>query len=162
MPPSAFLYSIAGLSISLSGFAGLVVSFRRGGQWTAFDTYQARQMPEIGLATALVAIMTLPLVDLLGSASALRVLAWVAVAVTLLHNLTLFLRRRQGHIKRGVPVVFMDSFVAIAALTAGVFTIVLGTVVAFEWLLAFMFARSAVAFGAVVREVGMPEGDAAK
>ena len=155
MPPTAFLYSVAGLSITLAGFAGLVVSFRHGSQWTAIDTYQARQMPEVGLATALIAIMTLPLVDLVGTASALRLLGILAVCLTVIHNVTLFLRRRAGHINRGAPVVFMDTFVAGAALAAGVFTIALGTVVAFEWLLAFMLARAVVAFGAVVREVGV-------
>jgi hypothetical protein len=70
IPSTAFLLSVAGLGVSLAGFSGLVAAFRRGATWQKIDAYRLRQIPEMGLAASVLALLTIPLADTVHDASA--------------------------------------------------------------------------------------------
>ena len=61
---------VAGLGVSLAGFSGLVAAFRRGATWQKIDAYRLRQIPEMGLAASVFALLTIPLADTVHDASA--------------------------------------------------------------------------------------------
>jgi hypothetical protein len=67
VPQAGFLFSIAGLSFTLVGFSGLIAALGRDGQRTSLLVYRLRQIPEMALASALIALISVPLVDLAGS-----------------------------------------------------------------------------------------------
>ncbi len=100
MPPTAFLLSIAGLGISLAGFSGLVAALRRGTQWKPLDVYRLRQIPEMGLATSMLAIASFALGETIGSApAAIRYATVVAAAFTVFHVVVLSVRARRMGIR---------------------------------------------------------------
>ena len=152
MAAPGFLFSIAGLSVSLAGFSGLVVAFRRGGPWTPIDAYRLRQIPEIGLTTALIAVVSLPLADSVGP-WAVRLMGALALVFTAAHIAILWVRRRRMQIHQGLPIAVRDGLVIAAiSVSAGV-TIAIGSAVAYEWLLASMLSRPMVAFVMVLADV---------
>jgi len=65
LPQAAFLFSIAGLSLSLAGFSGLVAAFKRGAPLNPIDAFRLRELPEMALATTFLAVLTIPLIDAL-------------------------------------------------------------------------------------------------
>src|SRR5215831_6565464 len=97
LPPFALLFSIAGLGLTLAGFSGLVTAFRRGGVWKPMDAFRRRQIPEMGLFTTLLALITGPLADSIGSATwAIRIAAGVGLAFTMAHWWVLAVRTRRS------------------------------------------------------------------
>jgi hypothetical protein len=100
LPQAPFLFSIAGLSVTLVGFSGLVAALRRDSPRTALDAYRLRQIPEMALAAALIALITLPLADVAGSATtAIRIASGLALVFTIAHTGVLYRRVRS----RGIP-----------------------------------------------------------
>jgi hypothetical protein len=86
LPQTGFLFSIAGLSVTLVGFSGLVAALRRDTPKTALQGYRVRQIPEMALISALVALITLPLADSTSDdAVAIRIASAVALALTVGH-----------------------------------------------------------------------------
>ncbi|HET9780815.1 MAG TPA: hypothetical protein VFR33_03465 [Candidatus Dormibacteraeota bacterium] len=86
MPQTGFLFSIAGLSVTLVGFSGSIAAIRRDGQTSALMAYRQRQIPEMALASALIALISLPLNDSIGSASVtIRIGAGFAFVFTAFH-----------------------------------------------------------------------------
>jgi hypothetical protein len=61
IPEAPFVFSIAALSVTLAGFAGLVAAFRRGGDWTAITVFRLREIAEFGFGNALLALVLIPL-----------------------------------------------------------------------------------------------------
>jgi uncharacterized YccA/Bax inhibitor family protein len=61
IPEAPFAFSIAALSVTLAGFAGLVVAFRRGAEWNPMDVFRLREIGEFGLGNALLALLLIPL-----------------------------------------------------------------------------------------------------
>jgi hypothetical protein len=59
IPEAPYLFSVAALSVTLAGFAGLVAAFRRGSELTPIDIYRLRQIAEFGLGDALIALSTM-------------------------------------------------------------------------------------------------------
>ena len=154
MPQPAFLFSIAGLSVTLVGFSGLVAALRRDQPRTPLVTYRLRQIPEMALASALVALITLPLIDAThDSTVALRIACVVALTFTVAHMLILYrrIRTQVGHY-RGVNWVIAIT-VDLGLLAVGMVALVTATAAAFEWLLVFMVARPAIAFVMALTDV---------
>lgn len=152
--PSPFLLSIAGLSVTLAGFSGLVSAFRRGAELKPIDAFRLRQIPEMGLATALIALASFPLTESVGSvATAVSVLAAVAFVFTLAHGLLLVWRARAA----AVPItrsnwwgaVVIDLLILVVTLV----TLILGGVGLLEWMFVLMLARPMLAFILVVAAV---------
>ena len=154
IPSTAYLLSVAGLGVSLAGFSGLVAAFRRGATWQKIDAYRLRQIPEMGLAASLLALLTIPLADTVHDASAtIHIAAGAGLAFSILHMLTLAIRVRRLEIHltraRWIVVVIIDSVVVVV----GALTVGFATAAAFEWLLLVMLARPMLAFVLVLADV---------
>jgi len=154
IPPTPFLLSVAGLGVSLAGFSGLVAAFRRGATWEAIDSYRLRQIPEMGLAASILALLTIPLGDTVHDASAaIRIGAGAGLVFSIVHMLTLALRVRRLEIHltrpRWIVVVIIDSVVVVT----GALAVGFATTASYEWLLVVMLARPMLAFVLVLADV---------
>jgi hypothetical protein len=142
-----FLFSIAGLSASLAGLAGLVAALRRAEGLHGRDLFRLREIVEFSFANVLLAIGVVPLALTLGSVSdAVRVVAVVAVAYLLVGTLVLIRRQRRFGLAPTVAWYVTASAVNLAVLGTGVAAIALGAIAAYEGLLVGMLARPMLAF----------------
>lgn len=142
-----FLFSVAGLSVSLAGFAGLVAAFRRGSELLAVDVYRLRQIAEFGLGNAFIALATIPLSTTTGDAVlTLRILGAVGVLFVLGGVALLQLRKRALGVSSrrswNAFIVAIDS----AAIAAGLATLIVGSPGLFEWELLLLLGRPMLAF----------------
>lgn len=154
MPPAAFLFSIAGLSVTLAGFSGLVAAFRRGAEWQPIDSYRLRQIPEMGLATALLVLATIPLQDTTHDAKvALQIAGGFALLFTVTHSMVLATRSRRLGLELTAAYWAAPAIIDVAIVAIGAVCLALGTSTAFEWLLVAMLARPMLAFVLVLAEV---------
>jgi len=161
----AVVLAIAGMSVQVAGFAGLLAALRRSGRWKPIDVYRLRQIPEIGIATALLAVAYFPLAELTSSSAvALRTAAALAVIFTAAHVVTLFFRGRTvgawwASRTSRVTQILIDVAVFVMA---GV-TIIIPDGGAFELLLAILLARQMLAFVLVLTDLasGGSSGDGA-
>ena len=147
IPEAPFLFSVAALSVTLAGFAGLVAAFRRGSELKPIDIYRLRQIAEFGLGNALIALSTIPLSTTTGDvAGSLRICGAVGVLFVLGGVALLQSRKRRLGVsgRRGwnAFIVLIDS----AAVAAGVATVVFGSIGLFEWQVLFLLARPMLAF----------------
>lgn len=150
----AFLFSIAGLSVTLAGFSGLVAAFRRGSDWKPMDAYRLRQIPEMGLTTAALTLITVPLTDTTRNpTAAIQVVSGAALLFTVWHIAVLALRtRRQGLAMAGASMAGA-SVIDIIVIGTGAIALALGAPAAFEWLLVALLARPMLAFVLVLTEL---------
>jgi hypothetical protein len=147
IPEAPFVFSIAALSVTLAGFAGLVAAFRRGADWKPIDVFRLREIAEFGLGNALLALLLIPLSTTTGDlASALR--ACGALGVLFVLGGTVLLMRRQRRL--GVPGergwYWLAAVTDLAAIGAGLATLLTGSVGFFEWELLALLSRPMVAF----------------
>ncbi|HEX2680115.1 MAG TPA: hypothetical protein VHQ03_02350 [Candidatus Dormibacteraeota bacterium] len=158
MPAEAFLLSIAGLGVSLAGFSGLVAAFRRGAGWKPLDAYRLRQIPEMGLATAVTSLATIPTAGMLGAAtSAIRAVAVLALAFTLVQVLVLWFRARAMGFKLSTLNVWVAAGIDLGVYVAGAAAIVTAAAWALEWTLILLLARPMLAFVLVLADVSAPD-----
>src|SRR5260370_3143834 len=76
-----FFTAVATVSMTLAGFSGLLVAIRRGDQLRTVDLFHLRAIAETGLATALVALMTIAISTVVGDLqAAIRILAAIILA----------------------------------------------------------------------------------
>jgi len=154
MPPTAFLFSIAGLSVTLAGFSGLVAAFRRGAEWKPIDSYRLRQIPEMGLATALVVLSTIPLSDTFHNTTVtLQIAGGIALLFTVTHIAVLLTRSRDEALHMSAATIGWATLIDLSIVGLGAGTLALGGAAAFEWLLVAMLARPMLAFVLVLAEV---------
>jgi hypothetical protein len=148
-----YLFSVAALSVSLAGFAGLVAAFRRGGEFRPIDFYRLRQIAEFGFANALLSLLPIPLAAGLGDGpQAIRLAGALAFGYVVGYGI-LLVRQARG---LGLLVVRDDPVLAvvtlnIAALAAALVAAATGGVAFFEWLLLLLLARPMLAFVLVLR-----------
>jgi hypothetical protein len=142
-----FLLSIAGLSASLAGLAGLVAALRRGEGLSVGDRFRLHEIVEFCFANILLAVALFPLISLTGSPEAsLRVGGAVAFAYLLATAAILTQRARRLRIplsRNWVAVVLPLNVAALVAAAAAALT---GSVGPYEALLVIMLARPMVAF----------------
>ena len=151
IPEAPFVFAIAALSVTLAGFAGLVAAFRRGAEWKPIDVFRLREIAEFGLGNALLALLLIPLSTTTGDvATALRTCGVLGV-LFVLGGAVLLMRRQR---RLGVPGergwYLLASVIDLAAIGAGLATLLLGTVGFFEWQLLFLLSRPMVAFTLVL------------
>ena len=158
IPQLGFLFSIAGLSVTLAGFSGLVAALRRGDRWRPVDAYRLRQIPEMGMATALMVLLTIPLADTTGSGSAaVRTVGGLALVFTILHIVALSARGNRRRFRQPTVGKVAAGFIRVAIGVTSAFCIALGSAAALEWLLVFLLARPMLAFVMVLADVGTDE-----
>ena len=154
MPQSSFLFSIAGLSVTLVGFSGLISALGRDAQRTPLLTYRLRQIPEMALAGALITLISLPLADSTGSpAIAIRVGGALALGFTTVHVAFLIFRARSGRIPVGGATWIFAGLIDVSLYVAAIVSLVTGRAAAYEWLLVLLVARPALAFVLALNEV---------
>lgn len=152
---NAYLFSIAGLSVTLAGFSGLVSAFRRGGQWKPTDAFRLRQISEMGLATAFITLASIPFTEITDLTTAIRVASGAAFVFTCLHVGFLLVRGR--NLWRGFDLSAKASAVIIDLVVLGMAAtgVLLATVPAYEGVLVLLLARPMVAFVLVLRDVAV-------
>jgi len=81
IPDAPFFTAVATVSMTLAGFSGLLVAFRRGDRLRSVDIFHLRGIAETGLATALIALTTIAVATLVGDLRrATRAMAAVVLA----------------------------------------------------------------------------------
>ena len=147
IPEAPFFFSIAALSASLAGLAGLVAGLRRGADIPGDDLFRLREIVEFSFANVLIAISTIPLAVAIASLSdAVRVAA--VVALVYLGGVFAFLGRRQRRLAIQIPRVWVSLVIVInmSAIVAAFTTIATGSVAPYEALLIILLARPMLAF----------------
>jgi hypothetical protein len=147
IPEAGFLFSIAGLSASFAGLAGLVMAFRRGGDARPMDTYRLRQMVEFSFANIILVAAVVPLAGLVGSGpDAARVSSAIIAAYTLASNVVAARRTRQAGLR-------WRGWWAISALSVSGASLILASIViasknfsVFELLLVLLLVRPMLPF----------------
>ncbi len=142
-----FLLSIAALSASLAGLAGLVAALRRGTGMSPSDTFRLHQIVEFCFANIILAVSMIPLVSITGSTeTSVRIGGTIAMAYIVLNGFILLRRLRRMEITLStralVPVIVINVVVLVAAGAAAL----TGAVGAYEVLLIALLARPMLAF----------------
>jgi hypothetical protein len=147
IPEAPYLFSVAALSVSLAGFAGLVAAFRRGAEWTAMDVFRLREIGEFGLGNALVALVVIPLAASTGDfAAGVRWAAALGVAFVVLGSFALSMRRGRLAVAPALTWYVLAAIIDVGAVASGITALVSGAVAFFEWQLLFLLARPMLAF----------------
>lgn len=155
IPEAPFLFSVAALSASLAGLAGLVVGLRRGSDLGALDVFRLRQIVEFSFANVILAIGIVPLSLALGSTEravqcgAIASLAYVATTALLLERR---IRRFGIHWTVGwrLGVLALNSALLVLSLAA----VASGGIAMYEGLLVALLARPMFAFLLVIASFG--------
>jgi hypothetical protein len=147
IPEAPFLFSIAGLSASLAGLAGLVAALRRAEGVHGQDLFRLREIVEFSFANVLFAVGLIPLALTLGSTSdAVRVAAVVAVAYLVVGTGILVRRQRRLGIAPSAGWYVLAGGINVAVLAAGLAAVAFGAVAAYEAFLVGLLARPMLAF----------------
>ena len=129
-------------------------AFRRGSEWKPIDAYRLRQIPEMGLATAALALITIPLGDTTHNPIVtVQVVSGVALLFTVAHIVVLLIRARERGIALPSASVGAASTIDIIVIVAGAASLALGSTTNFEWLLVALVARPMLAFVLVLTEL---------
>lgn len=84
MIDQGFFLTLAGMSMSFAGFAGLMNALRRrGDSWAPLELYQLRIIVAYATATLFASLLTIPFTDLLGPTEGLR---WLGVVMLVLFS----------------------------------------------------------------------------
>jgi hypothetical protein len=112
----------------------------------------------MGLATALLVLVTIPLADTTGSgAISIRIAGVLALVFTVLHILALSARGRRRQFRQPTAGKVAAGFIRLAIGATTGACIALGASSAYEWLLIFLLARPMLAFVLVLTDVGVSE-----
>jgi hypothetical protein len=145
-----YLFSVAALSVSLAGFAGLVAAFRPGGEWTAMTVFRLREIAEFGFGNAVVALVVIPAVTTVGDIAGLRFAAALGVVFLVGHSLVLIRRQAALALPRGRWWYGFGAVLDVGVIAAGVGAYMSASIGLFEWELLFLLARPMLAFTLVL------------
>jgi hypothetical protein len=143
------------MSVQIAGFSGLLAAFRRGGRWKPIDLYRLRQVPELGLATALIAVVYFPLADILGNTGiAIRLASSFALVFTTWHIAVLLFRGRKLQVWwASLTSRFFQILIDAGILLTAAVGVIVGAAGVFELVLVFMLARQIFAFVLVLADL---------
>ena len=148
-----FFLTVAGISVSFAGFAGLMNALRRRGEaWEPMELYQLRVIVAYAIATLFAALAAIPVGGILGPHSAVQ---WLATAM-LLVSVVLGLGNMRADVRLGrgtaVRTRVRASFAAITMLGTAAFfgAAITGAPQLYEVALVLMLAMPAGTFGYVV------------
>lgn len=149
MPGQPFLLTLAGLALSVAGFAGLMAAFRREASWTAIDVWRLRGIVRLSFILMFLALLPIPVHMLVGSdlvavgiASAVvaSVYAWEALGV---------LRERAA----SGPAAWMTAYLLMDAIIGGLMiaNVVFGNAAVLMLVLLFRLAHPVGLFVEAIR-----------
>ena len=142
-----FLLSIAALSASLAGLAGLVAALRRGEGLSTHDRYRLHQIVEFCFANILLAVSMIPLTSLTGDVErSIRIGGALAFVYMIVAAAVLIRRARQLDIRMQRDWILIVLALNIGALVTSAAAALTGSVGAFQALLVILLARPMVAF----------------
>ena len=108
----------------------------------------------MALASALIALVSLPLDDTLGSpTAAIRIASGLAFAFTAVHVGVLLARARSQPLQLGRSTLILASLIDLSVFFAAILALVTANEGAFEWLLVLLVSRPAIAFVLALRDV---------
>ena len=147
IPEATFFFSIAGLSASLAGLAGLVAALRRSSGLGPLDLFRLREIVEFAFANALLAVSIIPLSTALGDTSTgVRLLAVIAGLYLLAHSAVLLRRQRRAAIETVRGWLVVAAVIDLIAFGLAAAALLTGATAALELLLVSMLARPMAAF----------------
>jgi hypothetical protein len=89
-----FYLSVAGLALSVAGFAGLVTAFRHDEGWTRTSLWRVRNIVRLSISLVVIALLPFPVFALMNDeATAIRVTALALIAI-LLYDMVSAVRER--------------------------------------------------------------------
>jgi hypothetical protein len=142
-----FFLSIAALSASLAGLAGLVAALRRGEGLAANDRFRLHEIVEFCFANILFAIGIIPLTTLGGSIStSVRIGAAAVLVYMLVVGLILLRRVRTYGVDLGRGGLWIAIGLNLVAAALAVAALLTGSVGAYQVLLVILLARPMTAF----------------
>jgi hypothetical protein len=154
IPEAPFLFSIAGLSASLAGLAGLVAGLRRGTDLRPLDAFRLRQIVEFCFANIVFAVALVPLVLILNANSAVR-LESAATAVYVISNVILLgVRSRNAGITWTRGWAIGATILSSAAIVSSIIGVATGSFPIYEITLVVLLARPMFAFLLVLASFG--------
>ena len=157
VPDLPFLLSIAALSGSLAGLAGLVGGLRRGEGLQPIDRFRLREIVEFAFANTLLALSVLPLTSILGSLEAsIRVVSAAAVVYLLSIALILFRRLRTAGIRMTAWIAVAGVLDTLIIIAAGA-SLLSGAIAALQVTLLLFLARPMTAFLFVLASFDAPD-----
>jgi hypothetical protein len=158
IPEAPFFTAVATVSMTLAGFSGLLIAFRRGDQLRKVDMFHLRGIAETGLANALLALLTIAIATLIGDLqTAIRALAGLVLAFIGFQVAVFTWRQRQLSVRIAVPQAIGAAVIDLAAVGLAVVTIVVRAVGIYETLLLMLLARPMWDFVRVLRDMGGPD-----
>jgi hypothetical protein len=146
IPEAPFVFSIAALSASLAGLAGLVAGLRRGVDVRPIDLFRLRQIVEFAFANVLLAVGTIPLTTQFGVANGVRLAAVAALVYAAGSSLVLLRRMRTARLDWSGGWRSTATGLSAVLLVAAGWAIWSGSVVAWQSLLIVLLARPMLAF----------------
>jgi uncharacterized membrane protein YhaH (DUF805 family) len=147
MPPQApFLFSVAGLSASLAGLAGLVAGLRRGPTLAPMELYRLREIVEFSFANVLLALSAVVLPSALDIRVAVATVAVCALLYLLADAAVLFRRLGRAAISLSRPWVLAASVIDLVAVVLGLGAATSGAVPGLEALFIVLLSRPMGAF----------------
>jgi len=153
-----FFTSVAAVSMTLAGFSGLLVAFRGGDRLRRVDMFHLRGIVETGLATALIALMTIAVATLWGDLrTTTRGLATVVLVFIGFQIAVFALRQRRTSIRVRLPQAIGAVVIDLATVVLAVVTIVVRTVGLYEGILVLLLARPMWDFVRVLHDMGSPD-----
>lgn len=158
LPEATFLFSIAGLSASLAGLAGLVVGLRRGSDLRPIDHFRLRQIVEFAFANVILAVGIVPLSSIVGSIeTTVRIAAVLALAYAISSGLFLIRRARVEALTWTAGWVAGVLLLNLSMIATGVIATVTGSIGWYEATLVFLLIRPMFAFLLVIESIHLAE-----
>jgi hypothetical protein len=153
-----FFLSVAALNVTLAGFSGLVAALRRGDQLRSVDVFHLRGIAEVGLANALIALITIPAATIAGDlATAARLGGAVVLAYVVVQIPVFALRQRRMSVRVGVAQAVGAAAIDIGVVAVAAVSIASGAVGAFELLMVLLLARPMWDFVRFLRDMASPD-----
>jgi hypothetical protein len=147
VPPEApFFFSIAALSASVAGFAGLVAAFRRGAGLRPIDLYRLQEIVEFAFANSLTALSVVAVATGLGLPTAVRIAGVGIIAYLVGHSVGLFFRLRRFGLPRERPWLIVAVSIDVAAVVFALLCLATGSLPFLQGLLIVLLARPMIAF----------------
>jgi hypothetical protein len=141
-----FLFSVAALSASLAGLAGLVAALRRGHELQPMELYRLREIVEFAFANVLISLSFVALATFVGTTTAARIAGAGILVYLVVITAALTARLRKAGLAQRRPWLVAVAALDLVGVVLAVLTLVTGHMAALEMLLIVLLARPMVSF----------------